>query len=673
MGDSTANGGTAGEVVYARGAMSGLTLLEPGCDFARDFRIVRPLADGGMSSVYVAEQRSSGKLRALKILSGDYLRDAASRAQFEQEARIGSMIKSGHVVEVIAAGIDEETDLPWMAMELLDGEDLADLVTRRGRIPFHEVREILEQLGDALIAAHEAGVIHRDLKPRNIFVARSQLRGMPFVVKVLDFGISKLIDRSATSVGITRQLGSPLFMAPEQARSGARLRRSTDIWPLGLLAYFLTTGRYYWKAVTEQGVNINALMLEIAVDPIEAPSVRAASQGLTGVVPEGFDAWFLRCMSREPEGRWPDARAAMEGFTAALTRPRRGFDEGSEPTVVRRLPDDDPQMSVPTDVMRRPATLAPARVSSALAPMPTPPVRSGPHPVAAPVSQLPVSGAFVAGEAIHATTEPPGSSVRALVAASQPVPSAVAGAPSRADVARGLSFEALRSQPKVWLLGAATLVFLALSGGYMLAGIQVGQTAAEAAQGGAELNTVQLHFQGLPSGARVTVAGVPFYSDTAFAARGQGAIVVEVSAAGYEPAQVSVVPDRDQEVSVPQLRATPPVVPVVPVVVAQTVVVDAGPPDTGPSPAVERAPSTATHHPARVREPGGSGTLVVGADPPRCEVFVDGHRVGLTPVFGHTVGAGEHRVICRRQGHLPMLRTARVERGGEREVFFPAP
>ena len=326
LGFPAGSAGFAGGCARVAGLMSSaLASLGPGVVFAREFRIVRALAEGGMGAVFVAEQLSSGKLRALKVLNPSLVADPYSREQFTLEARIGAQIGSGHVVEVIAAGVDEETEIPYLAMELLEGEDLADLVHRRGRLPAHEALEIFEQLGDALAAAHRAGVIHRDLKPRNIFVARSRLRGMPFVVKVLDFGISKVITHNATSVTVTRQLGSPLFMAPEQARSGAKLRRSTDVWPLGLLAYLLLTGRHYWRSVESEGVNLNALLMEIAVHPIESPSQRARDQGLEpGLLPRASTRGFSAASSATPSAASPTRRRpprACARCSAAATRP----------------------------------------------------------------------------------------------------------------------------------------------------------------------------------------------------------------------------------------------------------------------------------------------------------------------------------------------------------------
>jgi serine/threonine protein kinase len=538
---------------------SALASLGPGVVFARDFRIVRALAEGGMGAVYVAEQLSSGKLRALKVLNPDLVADPYSREQFSLEARIGGQIGSGHVVEVIAAGVDEETEIPYLAMELLEGEDLADLLHRRGRLPTHEALEIFEQLGDALAAAHRAGVIHRDLKPRNIFVARSKLRGMPFVVKVLDFGISKLITHNATSVTVTRQLGSPLFMAPEQARSGAKLRRSTDVWPMGLLAYLLLTGRHYWRSVEGEGVSLNALLMEIAVHPIDPPGLRVMEQGLDpGLLPAGFDEWFLRCVERAPERRFADAGEASEALRSVLRKRHASMME-SEPTVVRVLPGMATSGAFP---------IAP----------------SGPRArVETPVSQ-PVAAPWSA-------TQNPSSS-----AAIGPPPSG-----SSAAVAAGSS---KRRWPVAALGGLALLVVAA-------AGLALRRGDPPSA------STGQRRY------------AEPSAADAA------------AEAAPGQPAPVEVV------------------------VVQQTV--DAGA-ATDEGATEQSEPAAPPAHVVR----RATGRLTVGADPPRCEVSVDGRVVGRSPVFNRVVSAGEHRVRCRRPDGRVMQRVVRVPGGRETEVIFPA-
>src|SRR3990167_512915 len=164
--------------------------LEPGQLFARDFRIERRLSQGGMGAVYVARQLSTDRLRALKLMHPQLVPDEKSRARFVAEARVGSRIESEHVVEVLAAGVDEASCSPWLAMELLEGEDLGALGRRRGALPVGEVRDAFLQLGHALTAAHAQGIVHRDLKPENLFYARSRRQGQDSVLKVLDFGIA---------------------------------------------------------------------------------------------------------------------------------------------------------------------------------------------------------------------------------------------------------------------------------------------------------------------------------------------------------------------------------------------------------------------------------------------------------------------------------------------------
>src|SRR5829696_940531 len=115
--------------------------MNPGTIFGGEFRIVRPLSAGGMGAVYIAEQASTSKLRALKLMHPMLLSDTRLRERFEQEARVGGLIRSDHVVQVISAGVDHQAGVPWIAMELLEGEDLAACLRRRGAFQPGEVYE----------------------------------------------------------------------------------------------------------------------------------------------------------------------------------------------------------------------------------------------------------------------------------------------------------------------------------------------------------------------------------------------------------------------------------------------------------------------------------------------------------------------------------------------------
>jgi alpha-tubulin suppressor-like RCC1 family protein/tRNA A-37 threonylcarbamoyl transferase component Bud32 len=293
-----------------------LPQLVPGMIFARDYRVVRHLSAGGMGAVYVVEQVSTQRQRALKIMLPDLVRDPKNRERFTQEATVGARVRSDHLVEVVAAGIDEETETPWMAMELLEGEELARVLEKRALAP-GELLEVYRQLCHGLGAAHRGGLVHRDLKPENIFLAHARRDGAPYTVKILDFGIAKVIGESRTAAMATSTLGSPLWMAPEQAEQGA-IRPATDVWALGLIAFYALTGAYYWR-IAHGDFALAMLLKEIFVDPIDQASVRAALYGRAGLVPPGFDAWFARCVVRDPAMRFHDANEALAAIVPVLS------------------------------------------------------------------------------------------------------------------------------------------------------------------------------------------------------------------------------------------------------------------------------------------------------------------------------------------------------------------
>src|SRR5262249_30901389 len=153
-------------------------------------------------------------------------------------------VESEYIVDVSDAGVDEATKMPFMVMELLRGEELGDLLERVGGLPPTDVVTYLQQVAMALDRTHAAGIVHRDLKPENLFLTHRD-DGSPRI-KILDFGVAKVVAEGATGAGATRSLGTPLYMPPEQFRTGAKLTPAADIYALGMMAYTLLVGKPYW-------------------------------------------------------------------------------------------------------------------------------------------------------------------------------------------------------------------------------------------------------------------------------------------------------------------------------------------------------------------------------------------------------------------------------------------
>ena len=291
--------------------------LENGTVFAKDYKVVSPLSQGGMGTIYIVEQLSTGRRRALKLMLPEFVQNAQLRQRFEQEAKVAARIESDHVVQVIAAGIDEASGCPWLAMELLKGQTLEQRVTQRGLLLPLEIASIFTQLCHGLRAAHAVNVVHRDLKPENIYLADIAREGGTSLVKILDFGIARIsAEAKATK---TAAMGTPLWMSPEQAKAGSLIGPRTDIWALGLIAFWMITGKEYWLAASSPDVTPLMLMNEVLIQPLELASMRISTLG-GRQPPEGFDAWFAACVSRQIEERFPDVDAALHALVPLLQR-----------------------------------------------------------------------------------------------------------------------------------------------------------------------------------------------------------------------------------------------------------------------------------------------------------------------------------------------------------------
>jgi eukaryotic-like serine/threonine-protein kinase len=224
--------------------------MAPPCNgmrIAGKYRLERPLASGGMGTVWVARDEHLDRPVAIKLMAPELAASDTLRARFEREAKAAAGLSSNHVVRVYEHGVDD--GLPFMAMELLDGEDFGSRLKREGRIDVAAAAAIATQVAKALRKAHEAGLVHRDLKPRNVFLARVDDNE---VVKVLDFGIVKSAEPArpgeATKTGVI--MGSPKYMSPEQVRSAKGVDHRSDLWSLGLILFRAVTGRSAFEGET---------------------------------------------------------------------------------------------------------------------------------------------------------------------------------------------------------------------------------------------------------------------------------------------------------------------------------------------------------------------------------------------------------------------------------------
>jgi serine/threonine-protein kinase len=268
------------------------------------YRLESQLGQGGMGSVWRAEDLSLGSPVALKVLDPDLAADQGIQERFYHEAKAAAALRSPHVVHIIEYGVDD--GLPFITMELLEGETLADRLVRVNILPHGETARILSDVARAVRKAHEAGIVHRDLKPENIFLVRNDDQE---IAKVLDFGIAKADPAiggpsRTTKTGVL--IGTPPYMSPEQAR-GAKVDHRTDLWALGVIAFECVCGRLPFLAE-----NPGELVLQICSEPIPVPSEVAD-------VPPGFDAWFAQATSRNPGQRFQSAKDMIDALRVVLT------------------------------------------------------------------------------------------------------------------------------------------------------------------------------------------------------------------------------------------------------------------------------------------------------------------------------------------------------------------
>ena len=262
-----------------------------------------------MGSVYEAEHTSTGRRVAVKVIStGDLTRDEALIGRFQREARAAGAIDTQYITQVLDAGVDRESNLPFLVMEYLSGEDLSVLLKRLGPVAPDLALRVVAQACLGLQKAHDAGVVHRDIKPANLFLAKRDAGEV--INKLLEFGIAKVkMDQAqdAETAALTRtgsMLGSPLYMSPEQARGNNKdIDHRADIWSLGVVLYQALAGKTPWNDITALGQLILAICQDTPASvQVHAPWVSAEVAAI-----------IHKCMKQDASQRF---QSAMEMFQA---------------------------------------------------------------------------------------------------------------------------------------------------------------------------------------------------------------------------------------------------------------------------------------------------------------------------------------------------------------------
>jgi serine/threonine-protein kinase len=379
---------------------------------ASKYRLAELIGSGGMGHVYRAVNESVGRPVAIKVLRKEHAENAQVVDRFLREARAANLVRHPNVVDVLDIG-KEDDGTPFIVQELLVGEDLAKFAARHnGKLPVEDVCDLLLPVIDAVAEAHARGVVHRDIKPDNVFLVKTPRGPVP---KLLDFGISKVRapDLQATEVGM--MMGTPAYMAPEQVQGARDADARSDVWGLGVMMFELMSGRMPFDAQ-------DPASLFIAIATKDAPTLLDVKAPVVPAISRVVE----RCLRRRPDERYPSA--------AELGRDLRHTMDGTElePTGRRSIP---------------PAALA--AIAAAAATAATLPAASQ-VPIVVPELGLPKSAASRSPPSVPSLPTPTVDPRGATAMAPTPAPAA---APTRAPAPREEAPARARLAPDALLSG----------------------------------------------------------------------------------------------------------------------------------------------------------------------------------------------------------------------------
>jgi eukaryotic-like serine/threonine-protein kinase len=317
--------------------LSPLRLL--GKTIGNKYVVRKAIGEGGMGTVFEAEHLALGRAVAVKVLHATQVANSDSIRRFQQEARAAAAIGHPNICGVIDLGTLDDGS-PYIVMERLVGETLADRIASEAGMAFEDVIDVLVQVLSGLVAAHEQRIVHRDIKPENIFLTKRV--GCPPLVKVLDFGVSKMTgsmlggmpqeDLDLTRTGMV--MGTPYYMAPEQARGERDLDARVDLYACGVILYEALTGKRPFAAS-----NYNALLLQIqAATPHPALALRPA-------LPAAYGPVIEKAMARDRRDRYATAAAFQQDLQALRDLPRPGRPSAASASVAVAVAPEVPSRS----------------------------------------------------------------------------------------------------------------------------------------------------------------------------------------------------------------------------------------------------------------------------------------------------------------------------------------
>jgi len=281
--------------------------LVPGLLISDNIRLVALLGVGGMGSVWLADHTGLETRVAVKFMSEDLAHDPACVARFAAEAKLAARLKSPHVVNILDYATTAE-GVPYIVMELLEGEDLDARIRGGQRLGLEDSSRVLVQICKALANAHELGIVHRDIKPENVFV--TQHDGEMFV-KVLDFGIAKDEGQAQSLTMSGTTMGTPSYMSPEQLFCPKSVDLRSDLWSTAVVAYRCLTGQLPFE-----GDTFGTMCLSVNGDAFAPP------RSIDPSLPRELDAWFFKALSLDPNARFQSANEMADAYLTVLARAR---------------------------------------------------------------------------------------------------------------------------------------------------------------------------------------------------------------------------------------------------------------------------------------------------------------------------------------------------------------